>query len=52
MAGRSLLLHIAVRPCIALIKDYFENKPLQKQLVAAYIVGMTIHRILFILKNV
>jgi len=25
-----------------LLKDYFENKPLQKQLVAAYIVGMTI----------
>jgi len=25
-----------------LLKDFFENKPLQKQLVAAYIVGMTI----------
>ena len=25
-----------------LLKDYFENKPLQKQLVAAYIIGMTI----------
>jgi len=25
-----------------LLKDYFENKPLQKQLVAAYVVGMTI----------
>jgi len=27
---------------LQLLKDYFENKPLQKQLVAAYIVGMTI----------
>ena len=25
-----------------LLKDYFENKPLQKHLVAAYVVGMTI----------
>ena len=27
---------------LRLLKDYFENKPLQKQLVAAYIVGMVI----------
>ena len=27
---------------LRLLKDYFENNPLQKQLVAAYIVGMTI----------
>jgi len=27
---------------LQLLKDYFENKPLQKQLVAAYIVGMAI----------
>ena len=27
---------------LQLLKDYFENKPLQKQLVAAYIIGMTI----------
>ena len=30
-----------------LLKDYFENKPLQKQLVAAYIVGMTIPKTSF-----
>ena len=36
-----------------LLKDYFENKPLQKQLVAAYIVGMTIPtEFFFILENV
>ena len=27
---------------LRLLKDYFENKPLQKQLVAAYLVGMRI----------
>lgn len=27
---------------LRLLKDYFENKPLQKQLVAAYVVGMVI----------
>ena len=27
---------------LQLLKDFFENKPLQKQLIAAYIVGMTI----------
>ncbi len=27
---------------LRLLKDYFENKPLQKQLVAAYLVGMAI----------
>jgi len=30
-----------------LLKDYFENKPLQKQLVAAYIVGMGIPKDFF-----
>jgi len=30
-----------------LLKDYFENKPLQKQLVAAYIVGMVIPKASF-----
>jgi len=30
-----------------LLKDYFENKPLQKQLVAAYIVGMAIPKTSF-----
>lgn len=30
-----------------LLKDYFENKPLQKQLVAAYLVGMRIPKDFF-----
>lgn len=30
-----------------LLKDYFENKPLQKQLVAAYLVGMAIPKDFF-----
>ena len=32
---------------LRLLKDYFENKPLLKQLVAAYIVGMVIPKDLF-----
>ena len=32
---------------LRLLKDYFENKPLQKQLVAAYIVGMAIPKNFF-----
>ena len=38
---------------LRLLKDYFENKPLQKQLVAAYIVGMVIPKdFFFIIENV
>ncbi|HET6722799.1 MAG TPA: DUF3089 domain-containing protein [Chitinophagaceae bacterium] len=32
---------------LQLLKDYFENKPLQKQLVAAYLVGMRIPKDFF-----
>ncbi len=32
---------------LRLLKDYFENKPLQKKLVAAYLVGMAIPKDLF-----
>ena len=32
---------------LRLLKDYFENKPLQKQLVAAYLVGMRIPKDFF-----
>lgn len=32
---------------LRLLKEYFENKPLQKQLVAAYIIGMPIPKDLF-----
>jgi len=32
---------------LRLLKDYFEDKPLQKQLVAAYIVGMVIPKASF-----
>lgn len=32
---------------LRLLKDYFENKPLQKQLVAAYLVGMEIPKDFF-----
>ena len=32
---------------LRLLKDYFENKPLQKQLVAAYLVGMGIPKDFF-----
>jgi len=32
---------------LRLLKEYFENKPLQKQLVAAYIVGMAIPKNFF-----
>ena len=32
---------------LRLLKEYFENKPLQKQLVAAYIVGMAIPKHFF-----
>ena len=32
---------------LRLLKDYFENKPLQEQLVAAYIVGMVIPKNFF-----
>lgn len=32
---------------LRLLKDYFENKPLQKQLVAAYLVGMPIPKDFF-----
>jgi hypothetical protein len=32
---------------LRLLKDYFENKPLQKQLVAAYLVGMAIPKNFF-----
>ncbi|MFK7950174.1 MAG: DUF3089 domain-containing protein [Saprospiraceae bacterium] len=30
--------------CEQLLKDFFDNKPLQNQLVAAYLVGMPLHR--------
>jgi len=32
---------------LRLLKDYFENKPLQKKLIAAYIVGMSIPKNFF-----